>query len=130
MAAEYGVDGAVSKLGGRSEAMKALDVAMHYNYNLWMVHYLFHLEQLETVTNIGDITKMSKMEVEQLIPYSKTFNASNVEIGNLSPQDLFENPVTVRIATQFSWGSRYCPPFVHSNHSLSCVVATLQKLGK
>jgi hypothetical protein len=44
MQAEYAVDGAVSKCGARSEAMKALDVQMHYNYNLWMAHYLLHLE--------------------------------------------------------------------------------------
>mgnify|MGYP003349139585 CR=1 FL=1 len=43
MKAEYGVDGAISKLGKRTESMKALDVAMHYNYNLWMMHYLMHL---------------------------------------------------------------------------------------
>ena len=44
--------------------------------------------------------------------------------------ELVENPVTVRLATQFSWGSRYCPPFVHSNDSVSSVVATMAKLGK
>ena len=44
MLAEYGVDGAIAKCGHRSEAMKQLDVAMHYNYNLWMVHYLQHLD--------------------------------------------------------------------------------------
>jgi hypothetical protein len=44
MQAEFAVDGAVSKCGTRSEAMKSLDTAMHYNYQLWMVHYLMHLE--------------------------------------------------------------------------------------
>jgi len=56
MNAEYTVDGAVSKCGVRSEGMKALDVAMHYNYNLWLTHYIFHLNQIETLANIGDVT--------------------------------------------------------------------------
>ena len=43
MKTEYNVEGAVGKCGVRTEAMKALDVAMHYNYNLWMAHYLMHL---------------------------------------------------------------------------------------
>ena len=58
MAAEYSVDGAVGKLGTRSEAMKSLDVAMHYNYNLWMVHYLMHLDSIETLHNIGDVNML------------------------------------------------------------------------
>lgn len=56
MNAEFNVDGAIGQTGTRSDAMKALDVAMHYNYNLWMVHYLSHLEQIETMHNIGDVT--------------------------------------------------------------------------
>ena len=44
MAAEFDVGGAISQVGQRSEARKNLDVSMQYNYNLWMVHYLFHLE--------------------------------------------------------------------------------------
>jgi hypothetical protein len=75
MEAEYQVDGAVSKCGTRSEAMKALDVAMHYNYNLWMAHYLSHLEQIETLSNIGDVTMMSKMEMAELFPYTTRYNS-------------------------------------------------------
>ena len=41
--AEFLIDGAVAKTGSRSEAMKSLDVSMHYNYNLWYVHYMTHL---------------------------------------------------------------------------------------
>ena len=130
MESEYGVDGAISKCGARTEAMKALDVAMHYNYNLWMAHYLLHLDQIETLHNIGDVTMVGRMEMTELFPYTTTYNSMQQEIGNLAPQDLVENPLTVRIATQFSWGSRYCPPFVHSNDSISSVVSTLSKLGK
>ena len=130
MKAEYEVGGAVGKCGTRSEAMKALDVAMHYNYNLWMVHYLMHLEQIETLHNIGDVTQLGRMEMTELFPQAEQYNAQQQEIGNLSPQDLIENPIVIRLATQFSWGSRYCPPFVHSTDSISSVVATLQKLGK
>ena len=39
-------------------------------------------------------------------------------------------PNTSILSHQFSWGSRYCPPFVHSNDSVSSVIATLAKLGK
>lgn len=44
MASEFDVGGAIGQVGQRSEARKNLDVTMQYNYNLWMVHYLFHLE--------------------------------------------------------------------------------------
>ena len=110
--------------------MKSLDVAMHYNYQLWMVHYLMHLEQIETLHNIGDVTELSKQEMTELFPEAEQYNAQQQEIGNLAPQDFVENPIAIRLATQFSWGSRYCPPFVHSNDSVSSVVATLAKLGK
>ena len=130
MAAEYDVGGAVAKCGVRTEAMKSLDTAMHYNYQLWMVHYLMHLDQIETLHNIGDVTELSKQEMTEMFPEAEQYNAAQQETGNLSPQDLVENPVVVRLATQFSWGSRYCPPFVHSNDSISSVVATMAKLGK
>ena len=130
MAAEYDVGGAVAKCGVRTEAMKSLDTAMHYNYQLWMVHYLMHLDQIETLHNIGDVTELSKQEMAEMFPEAEAYNAAQQEIGNLSPQDLVENPQVVRLATQFSWGSRYCPPFVHSNDSISSVVATMAKLGK
>lgn len=110
--------------------MKSLDVAMNYNYQLWMVHYLMHLEQIETQTNIGDVTELGKMEMSELFPEVGAYSEAQQEIGNISPQDLVENPTLVRLYTQFSWGSRYCPPFVHSTDSISSVVSTLQKLGK
>ena len=130
MQAEYGVDAAVGKLGQRSEAMKSLDVAMHYNYSLWMAHYMMHLDQIETLHNIGDVTQLGRQEMIELHPHTEQYTAQQQEIGNIAPQDLVENPVVVRLATQFSWGSRYCPPFVHSTDAVSSVVATLAKLGK
>jgi len=68
MESEYKVDGAVSKCGVRSEAMKALDVAMHYNYHLWMTHYLMHLNQIETLANIGDVTMLGRQEMMEFMP--------------------------------------------------------------
>ena len=130
MAAEYSVDGAVGKLGTRSEAMKSLDVAMHYNYNLWMVHYLMHLDSIETLHNIGDVNMLGMYEMTELLPHVDLYNSMQLEIGNIAPQDLFEESHVVRMATQFSWGSRYCPPFVHSSDSINSVLATLAKLGK
>ena len=44
--------------------------------------------------------------------------------------DLVEDGVATRLVTQFSWGSRYNPPFVHSNDAISSVVANMGKLGK
>lgn len=76
MEAEFQVDGAVSKCGTRSEAMKSLDVAMHYNYNLWMVHYLMHLDQIETLHNIGDPTELGKMEMTELYPCVDQYNSA------------------------------------------------------
>ena len=76
MQAEFAVDGAVAKCGTRSEAMKALDTAMHYNYQLWMVHYLMHLDQIETLHNIGDVTELSKMEMTEMYPEAEAYNAA------------------------------------------------------
>jgi hypothetical protein len=65
-----------------------------------------------------------------LVPEVEVYSSSQSEIGNMAPQDLVENPTVIRIATQFSWGSRYSPPFTHSNDSINTVVASLAKLGK
>ena len=124
------VDGAVAKCGVRSETMKNLDVSMHYNYELWLTHYLFHLDQIETMTNIGDVTAISNMELSDLVPEGEAYTAGQQEIGNLAPQDFIEDSVQARLSTQFSWGSRYNPPFVHSNDSISSFIATLGKQGK
>ena len=75
METEYAVDGAVSKLGQRSEAMKSLDIAMHYNYNLWMTHYIYHLEQIETMSNIGDVTELGRQEMIEMFPQTTEYNA-------------------------------------------------------
>ncbi len=130
MGAQFQVDGAVAKCGTRSAAMKALDVSMHYNFALWSVHYQIHLDQLETLHNVGDPTEIGRMEMGELFPEVNAYSAIQQEVGNIAPQDLVEDSVAVRVGTQFSWGSRYCPPFVHSNDSMSAVVATLAKLGK
>ena len=68
--------------------------------------------------------------MSELYPEVGVIADGNNEIGNLAPPDLVENPIPVRIATQFSWGSRYSPPFSHSNDSVTSVVASLSKLGK
>lgn len=68
MAAEYQIDGAVSKCGYRSELMKQLDAPMQYNYYLWMTHYLHHLNTVETLHNIGDPTQLGQMEMRELNP--------------------------------------------------------------
>ncbi len=130
MSTEYAVDSAVSKCGTQTEKMQALDIAMTYNYMLYMVHYLAHLNQIETVKNIGDMSMMSTLELQKLMPEIETLQSMQSEIGNLAPQDYVENGVYSRLVTQFSWGSRYCPPFVHSSDSITCVTATMAKSGK
>lgn len=80
--------------------------------------------------NIGDVTQLGGQELNELVPEAPIYEAGQQETGNLAPQDLVENSTVVRLATQFSWGSRYAPPFVHSNDSTSSFVATFGKYGK
>ena len=44
MASEYQVDAAVSMIGNDTAKMQGLDVAMKYNYQLYLTHYMGHLE--------------------------------------------------------------------------------------
>ena len=76
MASEFDVGGALGQVGQRSEARKNLDVTMQYNYNLWMVHYLFHLEQIETLHNIGDTNELSKLEMTELFPAAELYTST------------------------------------------------------
>ena len=99
MEAEFLVDGAVAKCGVRSETMKSLDVAMHYNYSLWLNHYFLHLRQIETMHNIGDVTMLSGGEIDQLVPEASAYSAGRMETGDLAPQDLIEDPIMTRLAT-------------------------------
>jgi hypothetical protein len=68
MKAEYNVESAVSNIGTQSEKMKQLEIANTYNFALYLSHYIAHLEQIETVRNIGDLAQMSKLEVLHLMP--------------------------------------------------------------
>ena len=68
MAAEYNVESALSNLGQVSEKIKQLEIANTYNSVLYLAHYLTHLEQIETMRNVGDINEMSMLEVVQLMP--------------------------------------------------------------
>jgi len=130
MASSYSVDAAVSRCGASTEKMQALDVAMQYNFMLYFVHYTAHLNQLETIRNIGDINSLSNYEVTQLMPGFDTLATSQQEIANIAPDDYTENGIYTRLCTQFAWGSRYCPPFSHSSDALNAVSATLGKMGK
>lgn len=128
--AEYNVESAVGLVGHQSEKIKALEVANTYNFMLYLSHYSGHLEQLETMRNIGDIQELSSLEMLHLMPGTETLGAINQELGNISPEDYVEDGIFSRICTQFSWGSRYNPAFSHSSDSLNAVVATTAKLGK
>lgn len=68
MAAEYNVESAISNLGGVSEKIKQLEIANTYNAALYKAHYIGHLEQLETMRNIGDVREMSNLEWMKLMP--------------------------------------------------------------
>ena len=89
-----------------------------------------HLDQLETVRNIGDLNEMSMLEMLHLMPGADALASINYEMGNIAPEDYVENGIFTRVCTQFAWGSRYNPPFVHSADTLNAVVATMAKLGK
>ena len=129
MASEYAVDSAVSRCGHSTEKLQALDVAMQYNFMLYFVHYTAHLDQIETMRNLGDVTKLSWLEMLKHSPGLETLQACNQEIGNLSPEDYNENGVYTRLCTQFAWGSRHTPPFTHSSDVINSVAATLGKFG-
>jgi hypothetical protein len=130
MKTEYTVESAVSRCGTTTEKMQALDIAMQYNFMLYFVHYTRHMEQLETMRNIGDITKMSTMEVVNLMPETEMLASINQETGNMSPEDYNEDGIFTRICTQFNWGTNHLPPFNHSQDAINCVAVTLGKLGK
>lgn len=55
MKSEYKLEAAVSFVGTQSEKIKRLEVANTYNFILYMCHYDTHLDQIETLRNIGDI---------------------------------------------------------------------------
>ena len=109
--------------------MQALDVAMQWNYTLYLTHYSEHLDQLETMRNAGDINDMSNYEVQSYMKHTNTVNEAHHEIGNLNASDYIEDGMGTRLCTQFSWGSRYSPPFWHSQENTSSVCATLGKFG-
>jgi hypothetical protein len=130
MASEYSVDSAVGRVGLASEKIKALDTALQYNFMLYFVHYSQHLTQLETMHNIGDINQMSLLEFNSLDPESETLEMCEREIGNIAPDSYVEDGYYTRICTQFNWGTRYTPPFCHSQDAINCVTATLGKMGQ
>lgn len=130
METSYSVDSAVARCGHTTEKMQALDVAMQYNFMLYFVHYQAHLDQLELMSNIGDIQQLSMLELSKLMPGQDELMASQQEIANLAPEDYNEDGIFTRICTQFSWGTRYTPPFNHSQDAINGIAATMGKLGK
>ena len=126
----YGVDAAVSRCGHQTEKMQALDISMQYNFMLYFVHYACHLDQIETMRNIGDVPMLSNLEAMHLMPEVEVMQASNQEIGNTAPEDYVEDGIATRICTQFAWGTRYVVPFNHSQDAINSIVATLGKNGK
>ena len=45
---------------------------MQYNFMLYFVHYTQHLNQLETMRNIGDFNQLSMLEFYKLNPGMET----------------------------------------------------------
>jgi hypothetical protein len=130
MESEYLVDDAASRVDSKTPQLEGLDIAIKYNYALWLVHYSGHMSFLEGLHNLGDIWDMSDAEVAKYAPEVDLYAQCSSEIGDISPQDYVENGVYDRLVTQFMWGTKYNPPFVHSSDALSGVAATLGKLGK
>merc|ERR1740117_803594 len=117
MDSDYPIESAVAKCGHTTDMMQALDISMH-------------LEQLETLRNIGDVTKISNLEAEHLMPEVETLQASHQEIGNSAPEDYNEDGMVTRICTQFAWGTQHTVPFNHSQDAINSIVATMGKNGK
>jgi hypothetical protein len=130
MESEYHVDDAASRVDSKTSALDSLDIAVNYNYMLWLTHYTEHASFTEGMRNTGNITDLSEREILKNNPYIDTLNSMNMEIGDITPEDYNENGMVNRIITQFAWGSKYNPPFVHSGDALSGIAATLGKLGK
>ena len=95
----YSIDSAVQRCGHTTEKMQALDISMQYNFMLYFVHYSMHLEQLETMRNLGDCTKISNMEAMHMMPEVEVMQSSNQEIGNIAPEDYNEDGMVTRICT-------------------------------
>ena len=93
MKSEYAVESAVSRTGSTTEKLQALDVSMQYNFMLYFVHYAQHLDQLETMRNIGDISQMSMLEYNKHNPGIETLQLCEQEIGNISPECYVEDGV-------------------------------------
>lgn len=126
----FSVDSAVSRCGGTTEKMQALDIAMKWNFKLYLAHYMGHLTQMEMMHNIGDIQEMSVQEMIKLCPGVECMQSMQQEIGNLAPDSYHEEQVVTRVCSQFSWGTKHNPPFTHSQDTISCIASTLGKLGK
>ena len=107
-----------------------MEVASTYNFYLHMVHFLNHLDHIEMLTNVGDVTQMSVLEILQRTRSEEMQQQAQFEFGNMAVSSRVEHGIYSRICTQFSWGSRSLPPFVHSSDAINGVVATLGKLGK
>lgn len=130
MQSEYDVHDAASRVDTKTEKFEALDVSMQYNYALYLVHYADHLNFIEGLHNLGEIGDMSNRQVMKMVPEIDVLGQSAYEIGDMTMEDYNEVQVTTRLATQFSWGTKFNPPFVHSSDALNAVAATLGKLGK
>jgi hypothetical protein len=130
MESEYNVEDAASRVETRCDKLEGLDIAINYNYALWLTHYTEHLSFMEGLHNVGDITDMSTRQVLKHIPEVDVLHQASMELGDLTQEDYNEKAVFTRIVTQFSWGSRFAPPFIHSSDALNAVAATLGKLGK
>ena len=131
MQSQYEVEDGASRINSKTEKLESLDIAATYNHALWMQHYIEYVIFKEGITNLGDINDMSIKELNEYAPEASLANSTDVEIGNFSsPHDYCENSITGRIATQFMWGCKTNPPFVHSSDALSSTATTLGKLGK
>jgi len=130
MTAEYNVEEAAAKTAQNNTKLQNLEYANTYNFVLWLVHYMLHINQIESMRNIGDVTMLSHAELLHYMPGIEPLNSMEFEIGNFSPSTLEENGIVTRLHTQFSWGTRVLTPFVHSNDAINAVVSTLGKLGK
>ena len=99
METTYDVTDAVSRVDAPNDKLKSLDVAVTYNYTVWMTHYLGHLQFLETLNAVGDPTDLSQGEALKYCDGLDVLHQQEMEIGNISPECYNENGICTRIIT-------------------------------
>ena len=75
----------MNRVDTKTQALSNIEVAVTYNYALWMCHYYGHMRFMETLHNVGEITDLSEAEVNKMVGVLDPLHSAEMEIGNVSP---------------------------------------------